>query len=106
MFSNEPKAFSEPYRRYLLGVFREHLPFAEVPIKLYLRKRQSGDRRADIETDADEAPPVYVPPADDDSHLFDDPQIDELPESIDETHVVDEMPSGQGSGDEGPREEG
>ncbi len=106
MFTNEPKAFSEPYRRYLLGALREHLPFAEVPIKLYLRKRQSGDRRADIETDADEAPPVYVPPADDDSHLFDDPQIDELPESIDETHVVDEMPSGQGSGDEGPREEG
>ncbi len=40
---------SEPYRRYLLGVFREHLPFAEVPIKLYLRRRQQGDERDEVE---------------------------------------------------------
>ncbi len=39
MFCNEPAAFTEPYRRYLLGALREHLPFAEVPMKLYLRKR-------------------------------------------------------------------
>jgi GTP-binding protein len=51
MFTNDPKAFSEPYRRYLLGALREHLPFAEVPIKLYLRKRQAGDRRAEIDAD-------------------------------------------------------
>jgi GTP-binding protein len=49
LFCNEPKAFAEPYRRYLLGALREHMPFAEVPIKLYLRKRQSGDTRAEIE---------------------------------------------------------
>jgi GTP-binding protein len=49
LFCNEPKAFAEPYRRYLLGALREHMPFAEVPIKLYLRKRQSGDNRAEIE---------------------------------------------------------
>ena len=55
LFCNEPQAFAEPYRRYLLGVLREHLPFAEVPIKLYLRKRQAGDRRAEIDTDS-EAP--------------------------------------------------
>lgn len=53
MFCNDPKAFAEPYRRYLLGALREHLPFAEVPIKLYLRKRQSGDKRAEIDTDDD-----------------------------------------------------
>jgi GTP-binding protein len=53
MFCNDPKAFDEPYRRYLLGALREHLPFAEVPIKLYLRKRASGDRRAEIDSDAD-----------------------------------------------------
>ena len=51
MFCTDPKAFSEPYRRYLLGALREHLPFAEVPIKLYLRKRQQGDKRAEIDTD-------------------------------------------------------
>ena len=67
LFCNEPKAFGEPYRRYLLGVLREHMPFAEVPIKLYLRKRQSGDGRAEIEADepepaAQESP--TSPPAD------------------------------------------
>jgi GTP-binding protein len=53
MFCTDPKAFSEPYRRYLLGALREHLPFAEVPIKLYLRKRQQGDKRAEIDTDVE-----------------------------------------------------
>ena len=67
LFCNEPKAFSEPYRRYLLGALREHLPFAEVPIKLYLRKRQQSDGRAEIEADepeptAEEAP--ETPPSD------------------------------------------
>jgi GTP-binding protein len=54
MFASDPKAFAEPYRRYLLGALREHLPFAEVPIKLYLRKRQPGDQRAEIDSDADD----------------------------------------------------
>ncbi len=29
------------YQRYLLGVFRDNFRFGEVPIKLYLRKRES-----------------------------------------------------------------
>ncbi len=53
LFCNDPKAFDEPYRRYLLSVFRDHLPFGEVPIKLYLRKRASNDRRAEIDTDSE-----------------------------------------------------
>jgi GTP-binding protein len=57
MFCNEPKAFGEPYRRYLLGALRDQLPFAEVPIKLYLRKRQQGDKRAEIDSDS-ESPEV------------------------------------------------
>ncbi len=55
LFCNEPQAFSEPYRRYLLGALREHMPFAEVPIKLYLRKRAAGDRRADVDADEHDA---------------------------------------------------
>lgn len=51
MFCSNPRAFSDPYRRYLLGAMREHLPFAEVPIKLYLRKRRPGDRRSEIDVD-------------------------------------------------------
>lgn len=45
LFCNDPKAFSATYRRYLLGVFRDQLSFGEVPIKLYLRKRESHEPR-------------------------------------------------------------
>ncbi len=43
---NNPKAFSVQYRRYLLGVFRDQLPFGEVPIKLYLNKRTRDEDQA------------------------------------------------------------
>lgn len=49
LFCNRTDAFSPTYRRYLLGVFRDRLPFGEVPIKLYLRKRKAGSTG---ETDA------------------------------------------------------
>ena len=45
---NNPKAFAPDYRRYLLGVLRDQLDFGEVPIKLYLQKRESADQRDDI----------------------------------------------------------
>ncbi|MCH2369727.1 MAG: hypothetical protein MK324_04250 [Pirellulales bacterium] len=45
---NNPKAFAPDYRRYLLGVFRDQLDFGEVPIKLYLQKRESMDERNEI----------------------------------------------------------
>jgi GTPase len=41
MMCNMPQGFPPSYRRYLLNVFREHLPFGEVPIKMYLQKRDS-----------------------------------------------------------------
>ncbi len=44
LFCNDPKLLSRQYQRYLLGVFRDELPFGEVPIKLYLRQRESSDR--------------------------------------------------------------
>ena len=47
LFCNNPHAFAEPYRRFLLGVFRDNLPYGEVPIKLYLRKREQSDPRTD-----------------------------------------------------------
>ncbi len=40
---NDPKLFDPSWKRYLLGVFREELPFQEVPIRLYLRPRQKRD---------------------------------------------------------------
>jgi len=49
MFCNDPHAISPQYRRYLLGVLRDQLTFSEVPIKLYLRKRESADTRDEID---------------------------------------------------------
>jgi GTP-binding protein len=48
LMCNMPKAFSLDYRRYLLSVFRDHLSFGEVPIKLYLHRRGEDDRRDDV----------------------------------------------------------
>ena len=40
---------SPQYQRYLLRVFRESLDFGEVPIKLYLRRREHDDKRDEID---------------------------------------------------------
>jgi GTP-binding protein len=45
LFCNEPQALSKSYQRYLLRIFRDELPFAEVPIRLFLRSRGSRDDR-------------------------------------------------------------
>ena len=49
LFCNHPQAISENYRRYLVGAFRDNLPFGEVPIKLYLRKRESAEPEEAVE---------------------------------------------------------
>ncbi len=46
LMCNEPKGFTNDYQRYLLSIMRDHLPFGEVPIKLYLQKRQSDQNDA------------------------------------------------------------
>lgn len=43
LMTNDPELFSNTYRRFLLKEFRDHLPFGEVPIKLYLRSRKRGE---------------------------------------------------------------
>ena len=55
LFCSDPLAITKPYKRYLLGALRERMSFEEVPIKLYLRKRQQSDTRDDVESNA---PPV------------------------------------------------
>ena len=44
LFASDPQSLSQQYQRYLLSVFRDNLPFSEVPIKLYLRKRAQSDQ--------------------------------------------------------------
>jgi len=57
LFCNNPLAFSATYRRYLLSALRDRLPFAEVPIKLYLRRREESRRgERELEEANDRAP--------------------------------------------------
>lgn len=42
---NDKELFDPPYLRYLLKVFREQLPYKEVPIRLILRDKQEQRRR-------------------------------------------------------------
>jgi len=48
---NQPQGFTNQYRRYLLNFLRDHLPFGEIPIKLYLQPRKRDDQRDEIQTD-------------------------------------------------------
>jgi len=50
LFCNDPRAISAQYQRFLLRIFRDELDFGEVPIKLYLRKREHTDSRDEIDT--------------------------------------------------------
>ncbi|MCE9605725.1 MAG: ribosome biogenesis GTPase Der [Planctomycetia bacterium] len=45
LFCSEPAAITADYKRYLLTAFRDHLPFSEVPIKLYLRASHGDPKR-------------------------------------------------------------
>jgi GTP-binding protein len=44
LFTNGPELFDNTYQRYLLKMFRDHLPFKDVPIKMYLRRKQREER--------------------------------------------------------------
>ena len=51
LFVNSTRLFDATYQRYLLNVFRERLPFRDIPIKLYLRSRTQSDPTAPRATD-------------------------------------------------------
>jgi GTP-binding protein len=46
LFVNSPSLFDATYQRYLMNVFREKLPFKDIPIKLYLRARSQSHARS------------------------------------------------------------
>ncbi|MCE5269307.1 MAG: ribosome biogenesis GTPase Der [Planctomycetaceae bacterium] len=56
LFCSDPKAISPQYQRYLLRVFRDQLDFGEVPLKLYLRQREHGDSRNELDADTESMP--------------------------------------------------
>jgi GTPase len=43
LFVNSTRLFDATYQRYLLNVFREKLPFRDIPIKLYMRARKTAE---------------------------------------------------------------
>lgn len=49
LFCNNPALIEEPYRRYLLSILRDYLPFGETPIKVHFRKREDYDRTNEID---------------------------------------------------------
>jgi GTPase len=50
LFCSAPRGLTAQYQRYLLSAFREKLEFGEVPVKLYLRKREHGDQRDEVDS--------------------------------------------------------
>jgi GTP-binding protein len=51
LFTNGPQLFDNTYERYLIKYLRDHLPFSEVPIKMYLRaKSREGNALPSDET--------------------------------------------------------
>ncbi len=66
LFVNQPSLFDTTYQRYLLNVFREKLPFHDIPIKLYLRARSQSlpggsSEPAEIDPTADQGPRLARP---------------------------------------------
>jgi GTP-binding protein len=43
LFVNSTRLFDPTYQRYLLNVFREKLPFRDIPIKLYMRSKKQAE---------------------------------------------------------------
>lgn len=61
LMTNGVELFDPPYLRYLLKVFREQLPYKEVPIRLILRDKESQRKRKAAEPPA---APAVSPQAD------------------------------------------
>lgn len=61
LFVNSPSLFDATYQRYLLNVFREKLPFKDIPIKLYLRARSQADPDVRRHASDREHPPYSEP---------------------------------------------
>jgi GTP-binding protein len=43
---NDPVLLDDGWKRYLLGVLHEELPYPEIPIRLYFRQREKSDETA------------------------------------------------------------
>jgi GTP-binding protein len=55
LFTNGPELFDNTYQRFLLKSMRDRLNFADVPIKLYLRRKRRGEQPPDAAGDSPRA---------------------------------------------------
>jgi len=64
LFVNHPSLFDAQYQRYLLNIFRQKLPFRDIPVKLYLRARSQSDPKSlhdkEFDPSADSGPRLRV----------------------------------------------
>jgi GTP-binding protein len=60
LFVNSTRLFDATYQRYLLNVFREKLPFKDVPIKLYMRARKQTEPGSSPNSSRDQSIEDYV----------------------------------------------
>ncbi len=89
LMCNNPQGFPGPYQRYLLGFLRDHLPFSEVPIKLYLQSRQRDDTRDEIQLDRSHAQQDLDNEELNEDFMLDDELVDD--ELVDDELVDDEL---------------
>jgi len=80
LMCNEPRGFSEQYRRFLLRVLRDNLKFGEVPIKMYLQRRRRDDKRNELGVEEDA---VVEAAAEESDEEFDE-DFDEVDSELDE----------------------
>ncbi len=84
---NNPQGFPAPYRRYLLGFLRDHLPFGEIPIKLYMQPRKRGDERDEVQSQINKSAKVQTAKEDGGLRIHDE---DDLIEEIDDEFELEE----------------
>jgi GTPase len=58
LFTNGPYLFDNTYQRYLIKQFRDHLPFTDVPIRMYLRDKARDGKPAGVDEDTELAMPA------------------------------------------------
>jgi len=78
LMCNEPRGFTDSYRRFLLRVLRDNLKFGEVPIKMYLQRRRRDDKRNELGVEEDAADEAAALVEDEDE--IEDSELDEVRE--------------------------
>ncbi len=83
LMCNEPRGFTDQYRRFLLRVLRDNLKFGEVPIKMYLQKRRRDDKRNELGAEEDPVEAAAAEEAEESEEEFDE-DLEEIDSQLEE----------------------